>query len=135
MPVQKTFPSPPILVAYGLESFSKREVIASVLQGRGIDHAIIKGRECLSQRHLLSKIFAGCITSLAREATIGQYDKTESINALVGHLRKLFESVVGVGLVVVIEDVDDLRQLGPTLLPALARLGDLVWKTASKKAG
>ncbi len=127
-----TFPSPPILVAYGFEQSSRRDVIYNVLQAREIDHAVVKSKECLSQRHLLSKIFAASITALGLAGQVEQFEKTDSINALLGNLRKLFERLDGRKLVVVIEDVDDLRQSGPTLLPALARLGDLVCAKAYK---
>ncbi|EXJ70071.1 uncharacterized protein A1O5_07144 [Cladophialophora psammophila CBS 110553] len=121
------FPSPPVLVACGLETTSKTTVIVEVLRSREIQHGIIKSRECLSQRHLLSKIFAACISAFGQESQTDHFDRTDSINALLGNLRKLFERVVGQKkFVAVIEDADALRQSGPTLLPALARLGDLV---------
>jgi hypothetical protein len=50
----------------------------------------------------------------------------DNINALAGNLRRLFERAEGRKFVVVIEDADELKQPGPTLLPALARLGDMV---------
>ncbi|KAH0840494.1 origin recognition complex subunit Orc5 [Fonsecaea pedrosoi] len=135
-----TFPSPSVLVAYGLESTSKTIAIVEVLRWREIPHGIVKCRECLSQRHLLSKIFAVCVAALGREQgqeqgnqTEQQFDRTDSINALVGNLRRLFERVVVDSksskknkFVAVIEDADALRQPGPTLLPALARLGDVI---------
>ena len=120
------FPSPPILVAYGLEQSSRKEVISITLQAREINHAFIKSKECLSRRHLLSKIFAASITTLGQVGQIEQFEKTDSINALLGNLRKLFERLEAKKFVLVIEDADELRQPGPTLLPALARLGDLV---------
>ncbi|OCT45871.1 origin recognition complex subunit Orc5 [Cladophialophora carrionii] len=118
--------SPSVLVTYGLEQSSKREVIANVLRAREVTHAVIKTKECLSQRHLLSKIFAACIITLGYEGQIDRYEKVDSINALLGNLRKLSERVNRRKFVVVIEDADELKQPGPTLLPALARLGDMV---------
>ncbi|KAK5211443.1 hypothetical protein LTR20_007754 [Exophiala xenobiotica] len=120
------FPSPPILVAYGLESTSKTEVIVNVLQKKGIPYTLLRSRECLTQRHLLSKIFASCVSAFEQESQIEQYDRIDSINALLGNLRKLFERVGQRRFVVVIEGIDRLKQAGPTLLPALARLGDQI---------
>jgi len=119
-----------VLVAYGLENASKTEVISTLLKERGIQQAIIRGRECLSQRHLLSKIFAACASAFEGEAQVEQYDRIDSINALLGNLRKLFERNGGHKFVVAIDEVDKLRQAGPTLLPALARLGDQVCSNA-----
>ena len=91
---------------------------------------MVKCTECLSQRHLLTKIFAGCLTALSQIDTIDAYEKVDSINALLGNLRKLFEKTNEKKFVLVIEDADDLRQAGATLLAALARLGDLVGWTS-----
>ncbi|KIW29352.1 uncharacterized protein PV07_05171 [Cladophialophora immunda] len=120
------FPSPPVLVAYGLESTSKTTVIVEVLRSREIQHGVIKSRECLSQRHLLSKIFAACVGAFGQESDTEHFDRTDSINALLGNLRRLFERVGRKEFVAVIDDADALKQPGPTLLPALARLGDLI---------
>ncbi|KIW68367.1 hypothetical protein PV04_04320 [Phialophora macrospora] len=119
-------PSPSLLVAYGLEQSSKREVIINVLRAREVNHALIKTNECLSQRHLLSKIFAACITALGYDGQIDRYEKMDSINALLGNLRRLFGRAEGRKFVLVVEDADELKQPGPTLLPALARLGDVI---------
>ncbi|KIV86093.1 hypothetical protein PV11_01728 [Exophiala sideris] len=120
------FPSPPILVAHGLEGTHKTEVIVNVLRKQGLEHAVIKSRECLTQRHLLSKIFACCISALGPESDIEQFDRVDSINALLGNLRKLYERAGPRKFVVVLEGIDRLRQPGPTLLPALARLGNQI---------
>ncbi|KAI1615387.1 origin recognition complex subunit 5 [Exophiala viscosa] len=120
------FPSPPILVAHGLEGTRKTEVIVNVLREQGIEHAVIKSRECLTQRHLLSKIFACCMSAFAQESQIEQYDRVDSINALLGNLRKLYERAGPKRFVVVLEGIDRLKQPGSTLLPALARLGDQI---------
>ncbi|KIX09151.1 uncharacterized protein Z518_00229 [Rhinocladiella mackenziei CBS 650.93] len=120
------FPSPPVLVAYGLEYTDKTEVIVNVLEKSGIQYAVIKSRECLNQRHLLSKIFAACVSALAQESQIEQYDKLDSINALLGNLRRIFEQNSGGKFVIVLEEIDRLKQAGQTLIPALARLGDQI---------
>ena len=116
------------MVAYGLENTSKVEVISAVLKEREIQHAIVKSKECLSQRHLLSKIFAACASALEEQTRIDQYDKVDSINVLLGNLRKIFDRHNDAKFVVVIEGIDKLKQAGPTLLPALARLGNQVYR-------
>jgi origin recognition complex subunit 5 len=102
-------------------------VIVNVLQKKGIPYTLLRSRECLTQRHLLSKIFASCVSAFEQESQIEQYDRIDSINALLGNLRKLFERVGQRRFVVVIEGIDRLKQAGPTLLPALARSGDQVY--------
>ena len=102
-----------------------------MLEARDIPHVVVKSRECLSQRHLLSRIFASCIHKLDQEDELDIYDKVESLNALQGILQKLFrrknaENKLNVGFVLVLDGVDTQRGATPTLLPSLARLGDMV---------
>lgn len=122
---QNVFATPPILVAYGLDSTGKVEVISAVLEARHLLHTIIKCRECLSQRHLLGKIFSACAQALDREEAIEQYERVDSINALAANLQRLFEGT-DQKLVLVLDSIDDLKGAGSTLLPALSRLGDMV---------
>ena len=138
-------------MASGLDQSSKLQVITSCLAVRNFRSAIIKVRDCLSQRHLLSKIFAACVDALARQDEVdrgtdndgvdvqqlieeGRYDRVDGINALVNNLRRLFEldarksgmEAPRTKLVLILDGIDRLRGASTTLLPALARLGDLV---------
>lgn len=123
---QGVFPSPAVLVAYGLENSNKTNVITSVLEKREYQYAVIRSRECLSPRHLLSKIFAEVIEAFGLESQLGRYVRVDSLNALLENMRKISRDTCGRRFVVVIEDIDRLKQAGTMLLPALARLGDQV---------
>jgi len=102
-------------------------VVNSVLKARNLNSVVLRSKDCLSQRHLLSKIFATCVHALGQQSQIEQYDRVDGLNALLGNLRKLFERAGdGERLVLVLEDIDKQKQPGLTLLPALARLGDQV---------
>ena len=96
-----------------------------MLAARQIRHAVVRCQESLSQRHLLSKIFAACLTTLDLEAGAEQHDKLDSINALANNLEKLFRKEQR-RVVLVLDEVDEQGGAAVTLLPALARLGDLV---------
>ncbi|EHY54147.1 hypothetical protein HRR83_004801 [Exophiala dermatitidis] len=120
------FPSPAVLVAYGLENSNKTNVITSVLEKREYQYAVIRSRECLSPRHLLSKIFAEVIEAFGLESQLGRYVRVDSLNALLENMRKISRDTCGRRFVVVIEDIDRLKQAGTMLLPALARLGDQI---------
>jgi origin recognition complex subunit 5 len=124
------FPAPRTLVVHGFEQTNKVEVIEGVLKARCLRHVIIKCRECLSQRHLLSKIFTTCLNALGRGESAEQYDRIDSMNALVGGLEKLFRQREE-RLILVLDGVDKQRGLGPTILPSLARMVDLVSPLAS----
>ncbi|KPI42019.1 uncharacterized protein AB675_5635 [Cyphellophora attinorum] len=122
----KIYPPPPTTVIHGLDGTNKLDLIASVLAARRLPHAIVKCRECLSQRHLLSKIFTSCARALDRAEAIESYERVENINGLLVNLERLCRSVDKRHVVLVLDAVDELRGAGGTLLAALARLGDLI---------
>ena len=127
---QNHFPSPSLLVAYGLEETDKLKCIVSVLEARNRTHALVKCQDCLSQRHLLSKIYASCVVALGEAERIEEYGKIDTLNSLVVNLQKLFEKTAKDGqyekLVLVLDAIDEQRGGSATLLPALARLPDLM---------
>lgn len=92
---------------------------------RSLTYAIVKGRECLSQRHLLGKIFAACIQALGQQEGLEYYDKVDSLNALSANLQRLFKKTHQ-NLVLVLDAFDEVKGAGSTMLPALGRLGDMV---------
>lgn len=59
-----------------------------------------------------------------------RYDRLDNINALASNLRKLLNERQE-KLVLVVTNADQQRGATPTLLPALARLGDLVSNTTT----
>ena len=127
---QKCFPSPPLLVAYGLEGTDKVKCITSVLEAGAHRYAFVRCADCLSQRHLLSKIFSACNLAVGDVEHIEEYGKIDTLNSLLVNLQKLFERTARDGqcekLVLVLEGIDEQRGGSATLLPSLARLPDLM---------
>lgn len=111
-------------MAYGPEDTCKHETIEHVLSQTHIDYALIDCRGCLSQRHLLTKIFSKVVKLLDRDDE-EKYDRLDNINALASNLRKVLDNRQE-KLVLVVTNADQQRGATPTLFPALARLGDLV---------
>lgn len=125
--VQATYPSPTALVAYGPEETCKHETIEHVLSQNAIQYTLIDCRTCLSQRHLLTKIFSKVVKLLDLDDEDEKYDRLDNINALGSNLRKVLGRRPGSDkLVLVITNADLQRGATATLFPALARLGDLV---------
>jgi hypothetical protein len=122
---QNTFPSPPFVLAHGLEPTHRLEVIKAVLQAQQKLHAVIRCHECLSTRHSLSKILTACLTLLGIQDQGEQYDRLDNVNALQTSLEKMFRKHKR-KVVVVLDGWEEEKGQPPTLLPALARLGDLV---------
>ena len=63
--------------------------------------------------------------SLGIEEENEQFERIDSINALVVGLEKLFRKR-DERLILVLDAIDEQKGAGVTLLPGLARLGDLV---------
>ena len=122
---QANLPPPPVTVAYGLEGTGRLEVISAVLEARSLCHATIKCREFLSQRHLLGKMFAACVHAIGQDETLEQYDRVDSLNSLSINMQRLFRNTRQ-SMVLVLDSIDELKGAGSTMLPALARLGDMV---------
>jgi origin recognition complex subunit 5 len=114
-----------VLTLYGLRSSGKIETTEAVLKARALPYVVIKCKQCLSQRHLLSKIFAACAQSVGQEDNLATYDRVDSLNSLGVNLQRLFEGRKQ-RVILVLDTVEDVKGASTTLLPALARLGDMV---------
>jgi len=116
-------------------------ITAAVLAHSGLVHAIIKCRECITGRHLLERTIAACLDAVDGET--GQqidrsaYVRTENLSALLVHLQRLLSNGSGNGsgngitgttnkFVLVFDGVDKQRDAPHTLIPALARLSEIV---------
>lgn len=95
------------------------------LEARKLKHAVIRCRECVTGRHLLERTVAAVHQSLQSEGDGADYNpRCENLSALVVHLQRLLKSEEK--FVLVLDGVDKQREPPPTLLPALARLGEFV---------
>ncbi|KAB8339009.1 hypothetical protein FH972_021948 [Carpinus fangiana] len=121
-------PSPPALVVHGLEATGKSTITKAVLAAGAVAHAVVQSQECITGRHLLERTVAECLDSLS-EAGVhiidrAKYARCENISALAVHLQNLLEGRGKFALV--FDGIDDQRQAPTTLLPALARLSELI---------
>ena len=99
-----------------------------VLSANGVQHCIINSRECITGRHLLERTVASCLDALdeydGSEIDRRPYSRCENISALVVHLQTMLEGRDK--FVLVFDGIDQQREAPPTLLPALARFGEVV---------
>ncbi|KAH0559406.1 hypothetical protein GP486_004077 [Trichoglossum hirsutum] len=119
--------TPPSLVVHGLEATGKSVIVKSVLNAVGTTHAIICSQECVTVRHLLERTIAACGDAISRTLSDGNESvggRCESTSALALQLQRLLKGTTE-KLVLVFDGVDRQREAAPTLLPALARLGEL----------
>ena len=86
-------------------------------------------RECITTRHLLESTLAACATSAGDDATHdndeGVVSRCENATTLAVHLQKLLKDKGH--LVLILDGMDKQRESLPMLLPALARLGHMVF--------
>ena len=126
---QGLYPPPRNLVLHGLQATGIVNTVQSVLSARRINHAVVKSQECLSLRHLLTKIHVACIAAIHCEDDEGVDDaygsRIDSVNALVVNLQRMLQGR-NEQLILVLDGIDKQRGLNNNTLPALARLSDVV---------
>ncbi|KAF2734225.1 hypothetical protein EJ04DRAFT_577120 [Polyplosphaeria fusca] len=120
--------SPTLVVVHGLTATGKTSLVKSYLSSSGIPHTIVHSRECITGRHLLERTVSSCLDAL-EEYSDGRldrrpYSRTENINSLVVNLGRMLEDRER--FVLVLDGIDRQREMPPTFLPALARIGEYV---------
>jgi origin recognition complex subunit 5 len=125
---QPKLPSPPLLVVHGLEATGKSSIVKGVLSANQVPYCLVNSRECITGRHLLERIVVGCLDALDEhnEVKINRkpYARTENICALIVNLQQMMENRGE--FVLVLDGIDKQREAPPTLLPALARVNEMV---------
>lgn len=124
-----TLPSPSTTVLYGPHATGKSSVLKAYLEASGLRHAIIRCQECVTGRHLLERTASAVHESLG-EKSVGYNGRCENLSALAVHLQRLLGA--DEKFVLAFDGIDRQREAPPTLLPALARLGEIVRLIAAK---
>lgn len=89
--------------------------------GEGIKYAIVRSKECITGRHLLERTVCAVADAVEKQSP----GRCENLAQLAVLLGKLLEGSRG-RFVLVFDGVDKQRDAPPTLVPALARLGEVV---------
>ena len=102
--------------------------IKAILEAIQTPSTLVQSRACITTRHLLERTLAGVKDALKRQdgntETIDVDGRCESISAFVIELQHVLQ---GRGKhILVFDGVDHQREVAPTLLPAIARLGETV---------
>lgn len=103
----------------------------SILDGLLVSHAVVTSRECVTGRHLLERTIIVCKDAIEKsddaEGAEEAHDldgRCENISSLAVQLEKLFRQQKN--FVLVFDGIDRQREAPATLLPAIARLGEIV---------
>lgn len=101
-----------------------------------LQFTIVKSTECITWRHLLEKTVNSVAEAVAFEGAVGRRDSLAQFVIELGRVLNYAEPNAtnhGKGrFVLVFDGIDKQREPPPTLMPALARLGELVSRSILK---
>lgn len=127
---QPAIPSPATLVVHGISATCKSTIVRAVLSSLDVPHAIVKSAECITGRHLLTKILLTALESLGLKDEWEKFGKgkCEHASSLAVLLANALDSKMGKvqKFVIVLDGIDKQREAPYTMLSALARLGEVV---------
>ena len=123
---------------YGTEATGKSAIATALLEklasggpednddAPALKYAVVNSVECVTSRHLFESVVAKATAAL-------QWDhppiRCETVSQLTVELSKMLKYTVrpdGFRFVLVFDGIDRQREAPPTLLPALARLSEIV---------
>lgn len=109
----------------------KSTILRGVLSTLQVPHAFVRSSECITARHLLTKILWNTLEALGQKDEWEKYGKGRCEH--VSTLAVLLEESLAVRaeeqrgkFVLVLDEIDRQREAPQTLLSALARLGEIV---------
>ncbi|KAL4967996.1 uncharacterized protein BDV14DRAFT_188116 [Aspergillus stella-maris] len=125
------YASPSTVVVHGISATCKSTIVTNVLALLEVPHAIVRSPECITGRHLLTKILWAVLNSLGRKEEWEKFGKgrCEHVSSLAVLLGECLSSNPGKPVdkfVLVLDGIDKQREAPPTLLSALAKLGEVI---------
>ena len=122
--------SSPSAVLSGPEAVGKSSILGAVLRALDISHAIVDSRECVTGRQCLERALSVALANVevaSEDEASWQNIRCDSIISLQRHLERLLRGKRR--LVLIFDGADRQREAPTTLLPALARFGELVFSS------
>ncbi|KAF7171931.1 hypothetical protein CNMCM6106_006259 [Aspergillus hiratsukae] len=123
--------SPSTVVVHGISATCKSTIVRAVLSSLAVPHAIVRSTECITGRHLLTKILWATLEALGLKDEWERFGKgrCEHVSTLAVLLAECLASNAGKKtekFVLVLDEIDRQREAPQTLLAALARLGEVI---------
>ena len=113
-----------------LDTLSSTANEASEDENSDLRYAIVRSSECIGGRHLLEQTVGAAAKALESKGNIGRCENLAQLVVELGRLLEKWRMDAEGGekrrLVLVFDGIDNQRDAPPTLLPALARLGEVV---------
>lgn len=129
--------SPSTLVVHGISATCKSTIVRAVLAALEVPHAVVRSAECITGRHLLTKVLWATLEALGRKSEWERFGKgrCEHVSTLAVLLGECLASTAG-KFVLVLDGIDTQREAPQTLLSAVARLGEVVsWSSTVLVSG
>ena len=132
-------PSQPALVVSGISATCKSTILRAVLSATKVPHTFVRSSECITGRHLLTKILWNTLEAIGQKeewekAGKGRCEHISGLSVLLEEALQAQSNRKGHKFVLVLDEIDRQREASPTLLSALARLGEIVSLCRWRKA-
>ncbi|KAI0537015.1 origin recognition complex subunit 5 C-terminus-domain-containing protein [Xylaria digitata] len=120
------------VVVHGTEATGKSAIISALLETlrnaspSDLNYAIVKSAECVTARHLFERTVGLVRDALQNGFTPGRCETLAALTAELTKTLKYVEQDTRSRFVLVFDGIDRQRDAPPTLLPALARLSEIV---------
>lgn len=130
---------------HGLEATGKSSIVEALLGGLSsqksngltnghsthyeshLSYAIIRSAECIGGRHLLEQTIGEVAQALGIKEAVSRCENLAQLTVETGRMvESWLETNSSRRLVLVFDGIDRQRDAPPTLLPALARMGEIV---------
>ncbi|KAI1353323.1 origin recognition complex subunit 5 C-terminus-domain-containing protein [Xylaria sp. FL0043] len=122
----------PNIVVHGAEATGKTAIVSELLHTlrnnslSELNYAIVKSAECVTARHFFERTVGLVGDALQNESTPGRCETLAALTAELTKILKYVERDAGSRFVLVFDGIDRQRDAPPTLLPALARLSEII---------
>lgn len=120
------------LIIHGTEATGKSTITSSLLSAlseddkTGLDYAIVRSPECVTARHLFERTTDAVADALKWQAPVGRCETLAALTVELSKMLKYVERGKAWRFVLVFDAIDRQREAPPTLLPALARLSEII---------
>ncbi|KAI1343714.1 origin recognition complex subunit Orc5 [Xylariaceae sp. FL0016] len=91
-----------------------------------LNYAIVKSAECVTARHLFERTVGLVADSLSYDGGLRRCETLAALTVELTRMLKYVERDAGWRFVLVFDGIDRQREAPPTLLPALARLSEII---------
>ncbi|KAI0162924.1 origin recognition complex subunit 5 C-terminus-domain-containing protein [Pestalotiopsis sp. NC0098] len=120
------------LIIHGTEATGKSAITSAILatlhedDDTGLDYAIVRSPECVTARHLFERTADTVAEALKWQAPVGRCETLAALTVELSKMLKYVERGKAWRFVLVFDAIDRQREAPPTLLPALARLSEII---------